>query len=93
MVLNTICLIARSSDDAHRPILTPHALPMFKEDFPGMGKRKREKLRADPMKTKKPGMLCLSLYHDQLPFKLMRYSLRQKCLYLVQEREESWEPV
>ncbi|KAJ3029526.1 hypothetical protein HDV00_009551 [Rhizophlyctis rosea] len=44
------------SDDAARPIITPHALPMFKEDFPGMGKRKRERIRADPLKTKKPDL-------------------------------------
>ncbi|KAJ3300103.1 hypothetical protein HK104_004572 [Borealophlyctis nickersoniae] len=44
------------TDDAARPIITPHALPMFKEDIPGTGKRKREKMRTDPMKSKKPDM-------------------------------------
>lgn len=36
--------------------MTPHALPMFKEDLPGAGKRKRERIRADPIKSRKPGI-------------------------------------
>ncbi|TPX60548.1 hypothetical protein PhCBS80983_g01703 [Powellomyces hirtus] len=42
------------SDDANRPILTPHALPMFKDDQPQSTKRRRDKLRADPMATRRP---------------------------------------
>lgn len=34
-------------------IHTPHALPMFREERPG-GKRKREKDRMDPIKSRAP---------------------------------------
>jgi hypothetical protein len=34
-------------------IHNPHALPLFREDRPG-GKRKREKDRADPIKSQAP---------------------------------------
>ncbi len=34
-------------------IHTPHALPLFREDKPG-GKRKREKDRMDPVKSRAP---------------------------------------
>lgn len=42
-----------------RPIITPHALPMYKTDEPVVaggrgGKRKRERERQDPVKTLKP---------------------------------------
>ncbi|KAJ3022627.1 hypothetical protein HKX48_005689 [Thoreauomyces humboldtii] len=40
-------------DDSNRPILTPHALPMFKDEVP-QTKRKKEKLRADPMASRRP---------------------------------------
>ena len=36
------------------PIITPHALPMFKDDNGMSNKRKREKERADPVKSKRP---------------------------------------
>lgn len=35
-------------------IITPHALPMFRDDVDRPTKRKREKDRDDPRKTKKP---------------------------------------
>lgn len=50
------------STDVDRPIFTPHALPMFKDNADGEGilasgrggKRKRERERQDPQKTMKP---------------------------------------
>ncbi|KAI8987411.1 WD40-repeat-containing domain protein [Mycotypha africana] len=36
------------------PIITPHALPMFKNDEPRTSKRKREKLRKDPKASHRP---------------------------------------
>ncbi|OZJ05475.1 hypothetical protein BZG36_01609 [Bifiguratus adelaidae] len=39
-----------------RPILTPHALPMFRDDQPKSMKRKREKTRLDPKSTKRPNL-------------------------------------
>ncbi|KAF8741626.1 Transcription factor, partial [Rhizoctonia solani] len=36
------------------PILTPHALPMFKEDEGRSGQRRRDKDRSDAVKTRKP---------------------------------------
>ncbi|TPX72312.1 hypothetical protein SpCBS45565_g00625 [Spizellomyces sp. 'palustris'] len=44
------------SDNSSRPILTPHALPMFRDDQPKSTKRRREKLRADSVATRKPDM-------------------------------------
>ncbi|KAI8998158.1 transcription factor [Gaertneriomyces semiglobifer] len=41
-------------NDANRPILTPHALPMFKDDEPRSTKRRREKMRNDPVATRRP---------------------------------------
>ncbi|KAK4704133.1 WD repeat-containing protein 70, partial [Phenoliferia sp. Uapishka_3] len=49
-----------SSTSLDRPIITPHSLPMFKDDYgdPSAGgrggKRKRERERHDPQKTMKP---------------------------------------
>ncbi|RKO86257.1 WD40-repeat-containing domain protein [Blyttiomyces helicus] len=37
-------------------IINPHALPMYREELPGTGKRKREKIRADPKASRKPDM-------------------------------------
>lgn len=47
----------RAIDDFEvtRPILTPHALPMFKDEEPGAAKRKRNKLRKDPVASHRPG--------------------------------------
>ncbi|CAE6520445.1 unnamed protein product [Rhizoctonia solani] len=36
------------------PILTPHALPMFREDEGRTGQRRRDKDRSDAVKTRKP---------------------------------------
>ncbi|KAF7732493.1 hypothetical protein EC973_003238 [Apophysomyces ossiformis] len=46
----------RAVDDyeVNRPIITPHALPMFKDDQPRSSKRKREKLRKDPKASHRP---------------------------------------
>ncbi|KAJ3178211.1 hypothetical protein HDU87_003763 [Geranomyces variabilis] len=41
-------------DDANRTIITPHSLPMFKDDQAVSSKRRREKLRADPAASRKP---------------------------------------
>ncbi|KAI8327414.1 WD40-repeat-containing domain protein [Choanephora cucurbitarum] len=38
------------------PILTPHALPMFKDDEPRTSKRKRDKARQDPVKSYRPDL-------------------------------------
>lgn len=49
-----------SSTFLDRPIITPHSLPMFKDDYGDgsaggrSGKRKRERERHDPLKTMKP---------------------------------------
>ena len=46
--------------ESDRPIIAPHSLPMFKEDFGAAsaggrgGKRRREKDRMDPVKTLRP---------------------------------------
>ena len=47
----------RAVDDyeINRPVITPHALPMFKDDQPRSSKRKREKLRKDPKVSHRPG--------------------------------------
>ncbi|KAG8989624.1 hypothetical protein FRB90_002156 [Tulasnella sp. 427] len=43
------------SDSLLQPhIITPHALPMFRDDLDRQTKRKREKERDDPRKTRKP---------------------------------------
>ncbi|KAK9728598.1 hypothetical protein K7432_000946 [Basidiobolus ranarum] len=49
---------ARAVDDyeVNRPILTPHALPLFKDDEPRTNKRKREKLRKDPVASRRPDL-------------------------------------
>ncbi|KAI8374471.1 WD40-repeat-containing domain protein [Radiomyces spectabilis] len=49
---------ARAVDDYEidRPIYTPHALPMFKEDDARSSKRKREKMRKDPVASHRPDM-------------------------------------
>ncbi|KAF9434981.1 hypothetical protein BGZ76_007103 [Entomortierella beljakovae] len=46
----------RAIDDYEidRPIITPHALPMFKEDKIRSNKRKQEKMRSDPMASHRP---------------------------------------
>jgi len=50
----------RAVDDYEidRPIITPHALPMFKEDNTKMqsNKRKQEKMRSDPLASRRPEM-------------------------------------
>ncbi|KAI7817127.1 WD40-repeat-containing domain protein [Gamsiella multidivaricata] len=48
----------RAVDDYEidRPIITPHALPMFKEDKVQTSKRKQEKLRSDPKASHRPEM-------------------------------------
>ncbi|OAD80047.1 hypothetical protein PHYBLDRAFT_105693, partial [Phycomyces blakesleeanus NRRL 1555(-)] len=48
----------RAVDDYEidRPIITPHALPMFRDDEPRSSKRKREKLRRDPKVSHRPEM-------------------------------------
>ncbi|KAF9981488.1 hypothetical protein BGZ75_007255 [Mortierella antarctica] len=50
----------RAVDDYEidRPIITPHALPMFKEDNTKMqsNKRKQEKMRSDPLASHRPEM-------------------------------------
>jgi WD40 repeat protein len=47
----------RAVDDyeINRPIITPHALPMFKDEEPRTSKRKRDKLRSDPIASYRPG--------------------------------------
>lgn len=51
----------RAVDDYEidRPIITPHALPMFKEERARNTKRKREKLRNDPKASRRPGIVRL----------------------------------
>jgi len=46
----------RAVDDYEidRPILTPHALPMFKDEE-RTSKRRRDKLRKDPVASHRPG--------------------------------------
>jgi hypothetical protein len=46
----------RAVDDYEidRPIITPHALPMFKEEKIRSNKRKQEKMRNDPMASHRP---------------------------------------
>ncbi|KAG0355571.1 hypothetical protein BG005_005502 [Podila minutissima] len=48
----------RAVDDYEidRPIITPHALPMFKEDKIRSNKRKQEKMRSDPVASHRPEM-------------------------------------
>ncbi|KAG0319754.1 hypothetical protein BGZ99_004946 [Dissophora globulifera] len=48
----------RAVDDYEidRPIITPHALPMFKEDKVRTNKRKQEKMRNDPVASHRPEM-------------------------------------
>ncbi|KAF9206783.1 hypothetical protein BGZ49_001834 [Haplosporangium sp. Z 27] len=48
----------RAVDDYEidRPIITPHALPMFKEDKVRTSKRKQEKMRNDPVASRRPEM-------------------------------------
>ncbi|KAI1319808.1 hypothetical protein EDD11_003193 [Mortierella claussenii] len=48
----------RAVDDYEidRPIITPHALPMFKEDKVRSNKRKQEKMRGDPVASHRPEM-------------------------------------
>lgn len=48
----------RAVDDYEidRPIITPHALPMFKEDKVSTSKRKQEKMRNDPVASHRPDM-------------------------------------
>ncbi|KAF9430674.1 hypothetical protein BGZ94_005104 [Podila epigama] len=48
----------RAVDDYEidRPIITPHALPMFKEDKIRSNKRKQEKMRNDPVASHRPEM-------------------------------------
>ncbi|CAO3620367.1 unnamed protein product [Mucor hiemalis] len=48
----------RAVDDYEidRPIITPHALPMFKDDEPRTSKRKRDKLRSDPVASYRPDL-------------------------------------
>ncbi|KAI9473559.1 MAG: WD40-repeat-containing domain protein [Benjaminiella poitrasii] len=48
----------RAVDDYEitRPIITPHALPMFKDDEPRTSKRKRDKLRKDPVASHRPDL-------------------------------------
>ncbi|KAJ3094516.1 WD repeat-containing protein 70, partial [Phlyctochytrium bullatum] len=43
-------------DELSRTVLTPHALPMFKDEQPRKTKRQLERLRADPVASKKPDM-------------------------------------
>ncbi|KZP04544.1 hypothetical protein FIBSPDRAFT_904185 [Athelia psychrophila] len=43
-----------SASQAPPNILTPHALPMFRDAEAGSGKRKREKERMDPKKSRRP---------------------------------------
>ncbi|GAA5799309.1 hypothetical protein HPULCUR_004720 [Helicostylum pulchrum] len=48
----------RAVDDyeINRPIITPHALPMFKDEEPRASKRKRDKLRKDPVASHRPDL-------------------------------------
>ncbi|KAG0349606.1 hypothetical protein BG004_000012 [Podila humilis] len=48
----------RAVDDYEidRPIITPHALPMFKEEKIRSNKRKQEKMRSDPVASRRPDM-------------------------------------
>ncbi|CAJ0761970.1 6948_t:CDS:10 [Entrophospora sp. SA101] len=48
----------RAIDDCeiNRPIITPHALSAFRDDRPKSTKRKREKLRKDPVASKRPDL-------------------------------------
>ncbi|KAI8320167.1 WD40 repeat-like protein [Martensiomyces pterosporus] len=38
------------------PIITPNALPLFRDEKPMSAKRRREKARADPLRSQKPAM-------------------------------------
>lgn len=51
----------RAVDDYEidRPILTPHALPMFKQETARKTKRQMEKLRKDPIASRRPGRLIV----------------------------------
>ncbi|KAF9915227.1 hypothetical protein BX616_006633 [Lobosporangium transversale] len=48
----------RAVDDYEidRPIITPHALPMFREEKTRTNKRKQEKMRSDPVASHRPEM-------------------------------------
>lgn len=48
----------RAIDDyeINRPIITPHALPMFKDEEPRATKRKRDKMRSDPVASYRPDL-------------------------------------
>ncbi|KAG2193182.1 hypothetical protein INT47_002874 [Mucor saturninus] len=48
----------RAVDDyeINRPIITPHALPMFKDEEPRATKRKRDKMRSDPVASYRPDL-------------------------------------
>ncbi|KAI9095137.1 WD40-repeat-containing domain protein [Phlyctochytrium arcticum] len=42
------------NDDSNRIILTPNALPMYKDELPRSSKRKSDKSRGDPTASRKP---------------------------------------
>lgn len=48
----------RAVDDyeINRPIITPHALPMFKDEETRPSKKKRDKLRKDPVASYRPDL-------------------------------------
>lgn len=46
--------------EINRPIITPHALPMFKDDELKTSKRKRDKLRSDPKASYRPGNIIFA---------------------------------
>ncbi|CAG8770728.1 13583_t:CDS:10, partial [Dentiscutata erythropus] len=48
----------RAIDDyeINRPIIAPHSLSMFRDDRPKSTKRKREKLRKDPVASRRPDL-------------------------------------
>lgn len=54
----------RAADDyeVNRPIITPHALPMFKDEEQRSSKRKRDRLRKDPVASHRPGILTCFYY-------------------------------
>lgn len=65
--------------EINRPVITPHALPMFKDTETRHSKRKKEKMRKDPKASHRPGKpqllrmyICtdsMTIYYLEMPVK------------------------
>lgn len=64
-----LCVVKESKKRAvddyeiNRPIIAPHSLAIFRDDRPKSTKRKREKLRKDPVASHRPGSYFFILFH------------------------------